>query len=156
MPSLAHHKHELFAQAKAKGQSNAVAYRGAGFNPRSDRDASGTGSKLCRMPEIAARIVELKSAQLKRHNITVDSLVVDLEKAFRLGMKTKQPAAAVGAKMSQAKLLGLYVEKAEIESTLRRPMREPGATANMTLDEWQAKFAPKPVLTPQTPPEGSA
>lgn len=155
MPALANHKFELFAQAKAKALGHAAAYRKAGYNPGNDAQAAGGGQKLARHPEVKARIAELKSVQLKRHNISVDSIVADLEKVYRLGMRTKQPAAACGAKMCQAKMLGLYVEKTEVEGTLRRPMREPGGAAVMSLDEWREKFAPKQ-LTPETKPEGSA
>jgi hypothetical protein len=47
--------------------------------------------------------------------------------------------------MAKAKLLGLVVDKAEVATTLRKPLRESGAYKPMTLAEWQEKFQPRTV-----------
>jgi len=45
--------------------------------------------------------------------------------------------------LGKAKLLGLGVDRAEIESRWRKPMREPGEVRQMSLERWMRRFAPK-------------
>lgn len=64
---------------------------------------------------------------------------------FKLALATRNPGAGVTAVMGKAKLLGLVVDRAEVASTQRKPMREPVDGGQMSLDAWQAKFAPRRV-----------
>lgn len=59
--------------------------------------------------KIAARLAELGSESAKRHAITVDDLIKELEeaRAIALSAETPQTSAAVGATMGKAKLLGM-------------------------------------------------
>lgn len=59
--------------------------------------------------KVAARIKELQYSALERHNVTVDSLLLELEKARQcaLAAETPQTSAAIGATMGKAKLMGL-------------------------------------------------
>lgn len=63
--------------------------------------------KLLDNPKIALRLSELREPILKRHAITVDDLLAELEEARRLALETEAPAPAVSATMGKAKLLGL-------------------------------------------------
>ena len=67
--------------------------------------------------KIAARLSELGSVTAKRHAVTVDSLIAELEEARQaaLSAETAQSAAAVGATMGKAKLMGM--DKAIIDHT---------------------------------------
>lgn len=69
--------------------------------------------------KIAARIAELRKPIMQRHNVTVDSLIGELEEARQAALtaETPQAGAAVGATMGKAKLCGL--DKQLIESTIR-------------------------------------
>lgn len=58
-------------------------------------------------PKITARIDELKAEHAKRHEITVDDLIAELEEARQLAIDTSQSGSAVTATMGKAKLLGL-------------------------------------------------
>ena len=49
----------------------------------------------------------------KRHEITVDTLLDDLEADRRLAHASQQSGAAVAATMAKARLLGLIVERSE-------------------------------------------
>ena len=62
---------------------------------------------------IRARLDELRAEHKKRHEITVDTLVAELEEARKLAFETDKASAAVQATMGKAKLLGLVVEKQE-------------------------------------------
>lgn len=59
--------------------------------------------------KVAARVEELKAEHRKRHAITVDDLIAELEEARQaaLAAETVQSSAAVGATLGKAKLLGM-------------------------------------------------
>lgn len=58
---------------------------------------------------ITLRIKELRGEIKQRHNVTVDSLLAELEEARQkaLSAETPQSSAAVAATMGKAKLVGL-------------------------------------------------
>ena len=72
-----------------------------------------TAKQLLDNRKIAARLDELREEHAKRHEITVDTLVAELEEARKLAFETDKAAAAVSATMGKAKLLGLVIEKQE-------------------------------------------
>ena len=76
-------------------------------------------SELMNNGNVTGRIEELKADHRKRHNITVDDLLDELEeaRACALTCETPQSSAAVSATMGKAKLLGL--DKQIIENTHR-------------------------------------
>ncbi|WP_287139002.1 hypothetical protein [Mesorhizobium sp.] len=148
MPVLDNPKYERFAILVAKGTKQPEAFRKSGFTAATADNLSKNASRLARRPEVKLRIRELQGKQAERIGVSVDMLVGELDQMIRLAKKVKHPAAGVGAIMGKAKLLGLVVDKAEVEGVLRRPMREPGEVKQMSLEEWQKKFAPK-LLDPQ-------
>ncbi|TPN41384.1 terminase small subunit [Mesorhizobium sp. B1-1-6] len=135
-------RQERFCLGLAEGLSQSRAYKEAGYSARANA-AEASASQLLRNPKVAARVDELRAEAAKRSEITVDDLVADLNLMFKLALATKNPAAGVTAVMGKAKLLGLIIDRAEVASMPRRPMREPGEVKQMTLEEWTAKFAPK-------------
>lgn len=145
---------ERFAILVAKGVPPTEAYVKAGFIL--DKKASGKIAnpyRLMATPQVKARIQELQKKQAARIGISVEHLCMQLDDMLRLAKRVKHPAAGVGAIMGKAKLLGLVIDKAEVDGTVRRPMREPGEVKQMTLSEWQSKFSPKPVEQGAPPPE---
>lgn len=68
-------------------------------------------------PKVSLRLSELREPIMQRHAITVDVLLEELEEARQLAMNaaTPQSAAAVGATMGKAKLLGM--DKQVLEHT---------------------------------------
>lgn len=143
MPVLPHPRHERFAQAVAKGKSNHDAYIYAGYAKGKPNDVRSNAGTLARKPEIAARIAELQDNQARRIGVTVDQLVAELDDFAKLAKRMKHPAAGVGAVLAKAKLLGLIVDKAEVDATVRKPSREPTEQRQMTMDEWREKFVPR-------------
>lgn len=141
MPVLHLPREERFAQNLAKGMPQHKAYTEAGFSLKPSANRTDA-SKKAREPHIAARVKELLERQAKRLDVTIDSLVGELDVMFKLALATKQPAAGVGAIMGKAKLLGLVIDKTETETTVRRPLRQNGSDKKMSMEEWQKKFAP--------------
>lgn len=74
-------------------------------------------SELLDNGSITARLEQLRQVHAKRHNVTVDSLVAELEEIKRIALKaeTPQTSAAVSAVMGKAKLTGL--DKQVVEMT---------------------------------------
>lgn len=135
--------YERFAQGIARGKTQHEAYTWAGFSPgREAKFTRSEASKLSRRPEIAHRVAYLQSRQAERIGVTVDALVAELDDMLKLAKRVKHPAAGVGAILAKGKLLGLIVDRAEVEGTIRKPSREPTDQKQMSLDDWTKKFAP--------------
>lgn len=141
MPTLRNNRRENFCLGVAKGLTATQAYREAGYRGQGHVGESGA-SELMRKPEVIARITELRQRQVRRLDVTVDSLVADLDEMLRLATECENPSAGVSAIMGKAKLLGLIADRAGVGTMIRKPAREATDKKQMSLEEWQAKFAP--------------
>jgi len=90
--------------------------------------------------KITARIAELRVPVMARHNVTVDSLMLELEEARQAALTadTPQSAAAVSATMGKAKLCGL--DKQVIDHTSSDGSMSPKAAA-MSDEELEVELA---------------
>jgi len=81
---------------------------------------------------IAAEIERLQQRAAHAHDVTVASLIRELEEARQLALKNKQPAAAVNATMGKGKLAGVFSGKpdddapppSKIDVTIRRAKKD--------------------------------
>lgn len=71
--------------------------------------------------KIAARLDELRAEHAKRHSVTVESLLRELEEArvAALAAETVQASAATAATMGKAKLAGLLTDRVDATVNLR-------------------------------------
>lgn len=106
-------KQEAFAKAYIETGNASEAYRQAGYSGGSPKTVNEAASRLLKNSKVAARIAGIQAEHQKRHEVTVDSLVAELEQARALAMKIEAPAPMVAATMGKGKLLGLVVDKAE-------------------------------------------
>ena len=83
----------------------------------SDVSVNVEASRLFKLPHIALRILELQEEHRERHNVTVDTITVELDEARDLAKTTKQPAAMTGAVMGKAKIHGLVTDKQKVDHT---------------------------------------
>jgi Terminase small subunit len=67
---------------------------------------------------------ELEAQTMKRHEVTVDSLLTELEEARLHAQAAKQPSSEVSPVMGKAKLAGLLVDKQEIKEVSNMNMEE--------------------------------
>lgn len=108
---------EKFAQAFVETGNASESYRRS-YN--SGKMAPATinrkASELLDNGAVTARIASLRQVHTKRHNVTVDSLIAELEEAriAALTAETVQASAATGATMGKAKLLGLDKQLIEV------------------------------------------
>jgi len=113
-------KQEKFCMVYVETGNASEAYRQA-YNAENMKEASinVNASKLIADAKIALRIKELKSGHTKRHELTIDDLVEQLEEARKVALALENPqcSAAISATMGTAKLLGLVVDKTDIKLT---------------------------------------
>jgi hypothetical protein len=101
-------KQQRFVQEYLKAQNATQAAIRAGY---SEKTAKQQGSRLLNVPPIAAAVRAGQKRVAAKAEVTVDSLMAELEQARRMALKEKQPSAAVTATMGKGKLAGLLVEK---------------------------------------------
>lgn len=80
----------------------------------SDAVLNNEASKLLNHHGITMRLEQIKQAHSERHNITVDTLTVELNEAFKVAKEDIKPSAMVAAIMGKAKLHGLLTYKVEV------------------------------------------
>ena len=104
-------KQELFAQKFIQCNENATeAYRQSyGVGNMKPETVNRRGHDVAHNSKVLARIDHLRAEIAKRHNVTVDTLIKELDDARKcaLAAETPQTSAAVAATMGKAKLMGL-------------------------------------------------
>ncbi len=76
----------------------------------SGMNANSIGRKAFELMEnvkVTARIEQLRQGISKKHNITIESILAELEEARQLALETGKAGPAVQASMGKAKLAGL-------------------------------------------------
>lgn len=138
MAPLSNQRHEAFCRLVSKGEAASRAY--SSVYRVSGHTAEVNGSKLLRNTELVARINELQGAAAKRSEKTIESLVEQLDEIIEFARRCKQPAVMVSAVNSQARLLGLMVDKSEV-SVLHKPALIPTRLIELSEEEWIAQFS---------------
>jgi phage terminase small subunit len=112
VPVLKNAKHERFAQELAKGKSQAEAYVAAGYKP-----SRSAATRLAADVNICERLAAIQERGAVRAELTLADIIDELEEARQVALTaaTPQSGSAVAATMGKAKLLGLVVDKAEVE-----------------------------------------
>ncbi|WP_105624034.1 terminase small subunit [Cronobacter malonaticus] len=119
-------KQEAFCQAYIETGNASEAYRTAYAADKMKPEAVHVqASNLKDNPKIALRLKELQGEIRQRHNVTVDSLLAELEEARQkaLNAETPQSSAAVAATMGKAKLTGLDKQVVELTGQGGGPVR---------------------------------
>ncbi|PJL44737.1 terminase small subunit [Stenotrophomonas maltophilia] len=101
-------KQQRFVQEYLQDHNGTQAAIRAGY---SEKTAKQQGSRLLTEPRIQAAVRAGQKKVAKKAEVTVDSLMAELEQARKLALKEKQASAAVTATMGKGKLAGLLVEK---------------------------------------------
>jgi phage terminase small subunit len=109
MPPLNNTRHERFAQALFEGHTADESYALAGYKPN-----DGNCIRLKGNERVKARLAELQAAVAKKSEVTVASLLDELEHARSRADGLDQLSAAVKAISEKAKISGLLVQKIEV------------------------------------------
>lgn len=127
-------KQEMFCLAYIETNNASEAYRRAYDSSKMKPESvNRKAAELMYNGKIRARLAELREPIMQRHNVTVDSLVLELEEARQaaLSAETPQSSAAVAATMGKAKLCGL--DKQVIDLMSSDGSMSPAATQNAVL-----------------------
>ena len=136
MPALSNPKHERFAQELAKGKSQADAYQLAGYKP-----SEPNASRLTRDDKVAARVAEILERSAIRAEITIATILAELEEARELARKIEQPGPMVSASMGRAKVAGLLVDRTELTGKNGGPVQHQEVSALDALESGIAGIA---------------
>lgn len=112
---------EKFCRVFVETGNASEAYRQA-YNAKNmgANTIAARASEMLNKSNITVRLQQLREVHQKRHAITVDTLLEKLNKVYDVAMDTgegarpAQAAAATGAVMAQAKLLGLDKQLIEL------------------------------------------
>ena len=121
-------KQERFVQAYIETGNASEAYRRAydaeGMKPET---VNSRAKELLKNGPITARIELLQAKAEKRHSVTVDDILRELEEARTMAATQERPqvSAMVAASMGKAKLLGLEITKTEITGKDGGPLAPP-------------------------------
>jgi phage terminase small subunit len=122
-------KQESFAQKYVETGNASEAYRQAySTKGKGENLVWSEACKVLKHPKVSQRVDELKAEHQKRHNVTVDSLLQELEEARTTAQTSEKPqtAAMVSATMGKARILGLDKqvvehEAADVNVVINRP-----------------------------------
>jgi phage terminase small subunit len=143
-------RQERFAQAIAAGKNGPQASREAGYaaNPHAARV---NASRRLAKTSVAARVAELQAEHAAKNAITVDGQLSKLEEVRLQAIEDRNQSAAVAAIVAENKLCGLIIDKAQVETIVRRPAPDVDRGVIMSEDEWQQRIAlASPVSTMTT------
>lgn len=101
-------KQQRFVHEYLKDQNGTQAAIRTGY---SEKTAKQQGSRLLNDPRVLAAVQAGQKKVARKAEVTVESLMAELEQARKLALKEKQASAAVTATMGKGKLAGLLVEK---------------------------------------------
>lgn len=107
-------KQEAFCLAYIETGNASEAYRRAyDASKMKSESVNVKASELLSSGKVSVRVKELQQSHQKRHNVTVDSLLAELEEARQMALQETQPSAAISATMGKAKIVGVDVQKVE-------------------------------------------
>ncbi|MGB6767602.1 MAG: terminase small subunit, partial [Methyloceanibacter sp.] len=109
MGILANPRHERFVQALFEGETADAAYAKAGYKPN-----DGNCIRLKGNERVKARLAELQAQAAKKSEVTVQSLLDELEAARARADSLDQLSSVVKAISEKAKISGLLVRRVEV------------------------------------------
>jgi hypothetical protein len=134
---------QKFVDAILKGSSITKAYEKAGYKPHRQN-----ASRAMANERVQSAIAAARAEAAKRTGHTVETLVRDLDEIRILAIQDQQYAAAAACVMGQGKLLGLMIDRKEID-VLHRPAPISTATIELTEDQWREQFAAPKLIEAQ-------
>jgi phage terminase small subunit len=136
-------RQEKFCQNIVAGMKHIDAYLAAGFIDTYKGRSSELPGKLLKAPRIIQRIAQLRALQAMRLNITINTILLDLERARQIAEQDINPMAMIAATMAKAKLLGFLEGPGEAQGRIPKPLAHPSEVKELTLEEWEERFKPK-------------
>jgi phage terminase small subunit len=109
-------KQEKFAQAYIECGNASEAYRQSYDAENMKAETINRSAKeLMDNHKITARVAELLAEHKERHNVTVDSIVAELDENRAMAMEDRNPGAANQSTLGKAKVTGNLVERHQVD-----------------------------------------
>lgn len=107
--------------------------------------AMSQGSRMMRNPAIKAALARARANVVARVELRVEDLVEQLMETRRVAFACEPPqlSAAVAATMGAGKLLGLVIDRSQIEHLRNKPSPVPTKALELDETEWRRLFDPK-------------
>ena len=130
-----------FCRLLAEGRSNRDAYLQAGYKTTPEA-ADANAARLLGNDRVSAMVRSLQAQAAVKATVTIDSLAREFDENRAHALRVDQVGAAVQATAMKAKLFGFMVDRqqVQVEHTLRKPSADENAPAEMSLEDWQAKY----------------
>jgi hypothetical protein len=140
-----------FLLAIVEGKPPAVAMkeaRGPRGNPIKDETAKDYGNKMLKDPGIVAALARARDIAIQKAGLRVEDLVQQLMETRQVAFACDPPqlSAAVAATMGAAKLLGLAIDRSEVNVIHNKPSLLPTTQLELSVEEWRRQFDPSPEL----------
>ena len=132
MGILQNERWELYAQKLAAGENATSAYQSVGF-----KRSRSNASRLSANESVRRRVCEIQAAGAKSAEVSVASLLDELETARAQAQTLGQLSAAVRATAEKARISGLLIERQQVEIT------QPDFTVDMSASEILQEVATK-------------
>lgn len=110
MPILENERYELFAQSLARGETATKAYSDAGYKP-----SRKNAWRLKTNKDVIERVAELQCNAARSTEVSIQSLIHELDDAIDVARAKGQAQAMVSAAGMKAKLSGLMVERSQVQ-----------------------------------------
>lgn len=160
-PNLLTAQQHRFVLAILAGETQAEAYKAARFPTPGNQQLKEIGksqankkaAELMKAAPVRDALAQAQARSLDLAATNLASLVADLQEARNVALHGEFPQAnaAVAATMGIAKLLGLAVDRAQIEHVVHKPGFSSKAL-ELSEDDWKRQFA----SNTQGPPTGKA
>jgi hypothetical protein len=115
---LSNPRHEAFAQELfrgiAEGLSHGEAYTSAGYTKNPNAAKVNACRLLKASKHIIVRVQELQQQAAKAKQVSVESIVEELEEARDIARSQKQSSAMVSASLGKAKITGIDIDRTEV------------------------------------------
>ena len=112
MAALPNPRHELFAQAVAKGASQREAYKAAGFASKSDAAADASASRLLSAGKVQARIAELQTRAAEKAVLSKSRVIQRLMENVERAMQAQPVLDAKGGPTGEYRYEGSVANRA--------------------------------------------
>ena len=129
-----------------EGREPADAIKALADKPLPKRQAQARAGGMMRSPAMRDALARARATLADRAETTVFTLVERLERITEAAMACDPPqmSAAVAATMGIGKLLGLVVDRSQLDVVHHKPSRVPTQQVELSADEWKRQFHAEP------------
>ena len=130
-----------FVRAIMNGATQSAAYKAAGYKAATPNAAESNASRLIRNDRIKAALAAARERPMAAAAYTVDTIITELEEARQGAQMDGQWAAAVAASGMKARILGLLIERKQVDVMHHKPALS-SQQLELSVEEWQRQFGP--------------